>query len=58
MERTVGHFKGFLTMEKGLSSNSVAAYSIDLLDFIRFLKEGNIREYNEIPRDKILDYLS
>jgi integrase/recombinase XerD len=58
MERTVGHFKGFLTMEKGLSSNSVAAYSIDLLDFIRFLKEGNIREYNEITRDKILDYLS
>jgi integrase/recombinase XerD len=58
MERTIEHFKGFLAMEKGLSPNSVAAYSTDLLDFIHAMREQGINKYGEITRENILDYLS
>jgi len=51
------HFKGFLSMEKGLSSNSVSAYISDLRDFVEFLNEKGILSFEKVKREIILDYL-
>lgn len=51
------HFSGFLSMEKGLSTNSVSAYISDLKDFVKFLNEQNILSFKRVKREEILQYL-
>jgi integrase/recombinase XerD len=51
------HFIGFLTLEKGLSPNSVSAYKADLLDFITVLNERGITDFRNVQRNDILLYL-
>ena len=58
MQDTLEHFSGFLTMEKGLSPNSVSAYNSDLRDFIAFLKDHGKSSFTDVGRDDILDYLA
>ncbi len=57
MEDILEHFCGYLTVERGLSSNTVIAYRTDLTDFIAFLKESGIGGFNEVDRNHIIDYL-
>ena len=57
MYTIIEHFKGFLALEKGLTGNSVAAYSSDLHDFIAFLEEHGINSFQNATRDTILEYL-
>ena len=57
MYTIIEHFKGFLTLEKGLTNNSVAAYSSDLHNFISFLEEQGINSFQNVTRDTILEYL-
>jgi integrase/recombinase XerD len=57
MEKVLKHFTGYLTLEKGLSKNSIEAYKSDLLDFIRFLKEEEINSFAEVTRNDIIFYL-
>ena len=58
MYNTLEHFSGFLTMEKGLRPNSVAAYNSDLRDFIAFLGYENCSSFTIVTRDDILKYLA
>ncbi|HBC89166.1 MAG TPA: site-specific tyrosine recombinase XerD [Lentisphaeria bacterium] len=58
MESVLEHFSGYLTVEKGLSANSVSAYRTDLRDFIRFIKEKGKSDFNDVTRSDIQDFLS
>ncbi len=58
MEKEIKHFSAFVSMEKGLSQNSVSAYVSDLSDFRRFLAERGLVSWNSLRRDEILAFLS
>jgi integrase/recombinase XerD len=57
MEQILEHFTGYLTLEKGLSRNSVMAYRSDLVDFIKFLNGVAINNFATVSRHDIMDYL-
>ena len=42
MEKILQHFFGYLTAERGLSRNSVSAYSSDLEDYVHWLNAQGI----------------
>ena len=52
------HFSGFLSMEKGLSSNSVSAYLSDLRHFITFLETNEISSFSDVSREVIINFLA
>ena len=58
LERNLEYFVTYLTMERGLSRNSVTAYRTDLSDFIDFLQRRRLDSAAAIDREAILDYLS
>lgn len=58
MEKILRQFCGFLTLERGLGDLSVQSYHSDLKDFVRFLKEHGISDFNDVDREGIVDYLS
>lgn len=58
MEKALEHFTGFLTLEKGLSENTLSAYRTDLFDFIDFLRKAGIAGFEHVCRNNILDYLA
>ena len=57
MEKILQHFFGYLTAERGLSRNSVSAYSSDLEDYVHWLIAQGIGSFDDAGRDAILDYL-
>ena len=57
MEKTLQHFLGYLTAERGLSRNSTSAYASDLEDFVQWLREHGIDSFTSAGRDAILEYL-
>ena len=57
MFRILEHFLGYITLEKGLSANSVSSYKADLQDFLRYLEENSISSFMEVVREHIVDYL-
>lgn len=57
MLRILEHFLGYASLEKGLSANSVSSYKADLLDFIRYLEENEIKSFMDVVREHIVDYL-
>ncbi|MBO4630908.1 MAG: site-specific tyrosine recombinase XerD [Lentisphaeria bacterium] len=57
MEKILHHFFGYLTAERGLSRNSIDAYSSDLEDFVQWLQAHGIDSFDDAGRDAILDYL-
>ncbi|MFA6931659.1 MAG: site-specific tyrosine recombinase XerD [Lentisphaeria bacterium] len=50
-------FSEDLVLERGLSANTVAAYSSDLNFFLEFLEGLGIDQANQVNRDHILDFL-
>ena len=50
-------FSGFLSLEKGLSRNSVSAYETDLRDYRDFLHDKKKINLPDASRREILDYL-
>ena len=50
-------FAGYTLMEKGLSKNTVSAYTSDLNFFFDYLKKDTIEDFSKITRDDILYYL-
>lgn len=58
MERTLTHFSGYLSIERGCGKNTVDSYQFDLQDFISFLREHGVSAYPQVSRDQILDYLT
>jgi integrase/recombinase XerD len=62
MDDQIGHFLNFMSVEKGASGNTVAAYKNDLHQFDSFLVgvsgNGKPRDWEQLQRDLIIDYLS
>ncbi len=57
MERLLKEFIYFLSVEKGLSSNTLESYQRDLRKFFLFLRGKNINEIVKISRIIITDFL-
>ena len=61
MDDHIGHFLNFMSVEKGASGNTVAAYKNDLQQFEVFLVgisgNGRPRDWEQLQRDIIIDYL-
>ena len=59
MERYLDYFLNFLSVEKGLSANTLNAYSRDLLAYINYLADHEgIRIPDETSQTAILNFLS
>ncbi|QSH42286.1 site-specific tyrosine recombinase XerD [Lentisphaerota bacterium ZTH] len=50
-------FLGYLSLERGLSRNTVSAYRSDLEDFTDWLEDNGFSDFGTVRRDVILDYL-
>ena len=61
MDIHIGHFLTFMSVEKGASGNTVAAYKNDLQQFDSFMTSingnGKARDWDTAQRDLIVDYL-
>ncbi len=57
MDRLVDMFLANLATERGLSRNTIAAYSSDLEEFCRFLEGRGIHDLSLVSRELILQYL-
>lgn len=57
MNDIVNDYLHFLTVERGLSKNTVASYQNDLEQFIIYLKKNDFSTFNELKRGDITDYL-
>jgi integrase/recombinase XerD len=57
METILRQFAGYILMEKGLSKNTVSAYTADIRFFIEYLKENEINDFAEVTRNDILYFL-
>lgn len=57
METFIRCFIQYLTMERGLSANTVKAYSTDLTALADFLQENGIGRWEQADRENLLDFL-
>lgn len=63
MDVHIGHFLTFMSVEKGASGNTVAAYKNDLQQFDSFItslngnSNGKVRDWDKTERDLIVEYL-
>lgn len=58
MYEVLKHFGGYLSVERGLSENSVSAYLTDLRDFAEFLTAQQTNAFASVTRDDIISFLS
>jgi integrase/recombinase XerD len=57
MDQLLDLFFNYLSVERGLSSNTLTAYSRDLLEATRFLKESGLSEWEEVSTQHLANYL-
>jgi integrase/recombinase XerD len=48
----------YLTVERGLASNTRASYSADLLKFMTYLKDRGIRDWSQVHYSEVMGFLS
>ena len=53
----LSNYIDYLCMERGLSTNTESAYRTDLLDFINFLDQNSIEDFDSIKRSHINFYI-
>lgn len=58
MDQLLDSFLTYLTVEKGLSKNTLESYGRDVRKFLLFLEEEQIKTIQEIKYENILDFLS
>jgi integrase/recombinase XerD len=56
MRAKVDQFLDYITVEKGYSSNTLAAYRNDLSQFVTFLTP-EVSEWQKVTREQIIDYI-
>jgi integrase/recombinase XerD len=61
MEEEIGHFLNFLAVEKGASTNTIAAYKNDLQQFRAYISSlstnGDRPFWGRVDRDALLDFI-
>ena len=58
MHEHLDFYLNYLTVEKGLSKNTLEAYAHDLRTFIEYLEEKKkVRDFGKVERSHVLDYL-
>ncbi len=57
MEGGLDLFLVFLSVERGLSANTITAYGHDLVEVCRYLQDRGIRGWDEVTRQHLTDYL-
>ncbi len=57
LQRIISQYTGFLSIERGCSNHTVAAYRSDLEDFVSFLTQHGISSFSTVERDTVIDYL-
>ena len=57
-EHEIAQFMDHLMLEKGLSENTIKAYHCDLVRYLRFIWDKNIRELNDIRLEHLHELLS
>ena len=57
MQALLDQFLDYITLERGLSKNTRAAYEADLRSFIHFLEGRGIVSVNDVSRQHIVDFL-
>ncbi len=57
MEETLGLFLDYVSIEKGLSRNTLDAYRRDLERYLAFLKKERIKHPDQISRKEITEFL-
>jgi integrase/recombinase XerD len=58
MQTHIQQFLQYLTVEKGLSPNTIAAYAADLKQFSEFLMDRGRNRLEDIVRQDLLDFLA
>jgi integrase/recombinase XerD len=56
-QNIVQKYLDFLMVEKGLSDNSITAYSADLVQYLDFLEENHIQDLREVDTTVLLAWL-
>jgi integrase/recombinase XerD len=56
MREKIQEFLDYITVEKGYSQNTLAAYRNDLNQFVNYL-QGRVAGWDEVTRDTIIDYI-
>ena len=57
METFIGYFLRYMTVERGLSRNTVRSYKFDLDTLAFYLRERGISAWDQPDRDMLLDFL-
>lgn len=58
MDQLLDSFLAYITVEKGLSKNTLESYGRDVRKFLTFLEEQEIKAVQDIKYENILDFLS
>lgn len=57
MDQAVQAFLDHLSIERGLSTNTVAAYGRDLEQFVAFVREHGVESLNELTESHVIEFL-
>jgi integrase/recombinase XerD len=57
MQQQLEQFLAYLTVERGLTGNTIAAYRTDLDQFVNFIVERNTGSWSNVSRDDLLAFL-
>ncbi len=57
MQKDIQNFITYSKVEKALADNSLLAYECDLTQFAVFLQQHQVESWDQVTRDRILDFL-
>ena len=57
MDRNIDQFLDYLSLERGLSKNTLASYSRDLSKFATYLQKRHIQSFNDVKKSDITDFM-
>ncbi len=57
MKKLLDEFLSYLSVERGLSKNTISSYKTDLIHFISHIEAKGIKDIERIQRDEITSYL-
>lgn len=57
-EKVLRDFINYISVEKGLSQNSISSYKRDIIKYLEYLKNIDIKSVDEVKRENITNYLN